>query len=110
MCLPGHSGTAPFRFWTSGTTQPDNVFVWIANGTPIVYANWLPGQPDHHTTIERCIEVRYYFEPKTLQWNDENCGTPLNVICETSAPQTFAKALSDKKSYNLTLISVHEQK
>lgn len=72
-----------YRFWTSGTTLPDDHWIWLATGRPIIYSNWLPTQPDNSGKNEKCLEIRYTSTNKAIMWNDHVCTIAKHVICET---------------------------
>ncbi|XP_018561632.1 perlucin-like [Anoplophora glabripennis] len=76
-------GAGDYRFWTSGTTLPDDHWVWLATGRPIIYANWYPNQPDNAGNNEKCLEIRYTHTNKAMMWNDHVCTAPKYVICES---------------------------
>lgn len=76
--------------------------MWLANGKPIIYANWFPGQPDHSITTEKCIEVRYSPDLGSIKWNDLDCSVSLSVICETSSLESVITTLDS----NVTVTNV----
>uniref|UniRef100_A0A6P7HEB7 Perlucin-like n=1 Tax=Diabrotica virgifera virgifera TaxID=50390 RepID=A0A6P7HEB7_DIAVI len=83
-------GGGEYWFWTSGTTLPNDRWVWMGTGRPIVYANWFPKQPDNAGNNEKCIEVRYNYN-NGLQWNDNNQNANLHALCEAKITKSVAE-------------------
>ena len=44
-----------------------------------VYTNWHYFMPDNGAGNEDCVEISFIYEEK---WNDENCLSTLNFICQ----------------------------
>lgn len=76
-------GAGQYFFWTSGTLLPDGHWAWLTVGTPIVYTNWFPKQPDNFANNEKCLEIRYQITNKAIMWNDAPCTAQNYIICET---------------------------
>ncbi|XP_061490939.1 pulmonary surfactant-associated protein D-like [Rhineura floridana] len=57
-------------------TQTERNFKYL-NGDPIVYSNWLQGEPNNDKGGENCVEV---FE--NGKWNDRSCGEKRLLLCE----------------------------
>jgi cysteine-rich repeat protein len=51
-------------------------FVW-ANGDPVSYVHWSPGEPNDYANSEDCAD----FETSTY-WNDSTCSSTLPFVCE----------------------------
>ncbi|XP_023022209.1 C-type lectin mosGCTL-1 [Leptinotarsa decemlineata] len=102
-------GWGEYWFWTSGTTMPDEHWVWMSTGKPILFANWFENQPDNAGNNEKCLEVRYSHTNKALMWNDHVCTATKHVICETTVPKSVSKMITNNSNCNLTVISVPPQ-
>ncbi|CAG9824202.1 unnamed protein product [Phaedon cochleariae] len=87
-------GWGEYYFWTSGTTMPDDHWVWLSTGRPIIFANWFPNQPDDAGKNEKCLEVRYSNHNKALMWNDHVCTEAKHVICETTVPKSISSMVA----------------
>jgi C-type mannose receptor len=57
----------------------EGMWVW-PDGTPVVYENWMAGEPNDSGTSEDCGEVKINLGE--LVWNDVPCDRVLNYICE----------------------------
>ncbi|XP_012994201.2 C-type lectin domain family 4 member E-like isoform X2 [Esox lucius] len=70
------------RFWI-GLTDKDEEGTWKwVDGTKLTTGYWLSGQPDNFQSQEDCAEI-YIWDNKRLElWNDLNCETKRNWICE----------------------------
>ncbi|CAG9859690.1 unnamed protein product [Phyllotreta striolata] len=76
-----NSANTKTRYWSSGTNLVDGKnWVWLSAVKPVVYTDWLPGQPD--SAAEHCIELQLQ-KNKGLQWNNYNCDVQQNFICES---------------------------
>lgn len=53
----------------------ETVWSWVVKGTD--YTNWNPGQPNQYN-YQDCASM----SGATGLWNDTNCSTALNYICE----------------------------
>lgn len=74
------------RFWTSGNDLASvSDFFWMANGQPLTYTNWFPGEPNF-IGQERCIEISNNglteSETHPIKWNNLFCDHELNFVCE----------------------------
>ncbi|XP_021365372.1 perlucin-like [Mizuhopecten yessoensis] len=74
----------PENYWLDGTdVVKEGEFRWMGkngNSIPISgYTNWSPGQPDNAGRTENCLEIRFSF---SILWNDLDCNTKQNFICE----------------------------
>nr|XP_029731685.1 perlucin-like [Aedes albopictus] len=72
------------ELWIGASDQTkEGHFVWIANGQPIEYANWLPGKPDNKDGKEHCVHL-WYEKAKKLNWgwNDVVCTSKRRFVCE----------------------------
>ncbi|KAG5877305.1 hypothetical protein JTB14_021100 [Gonioctena quinquepunctata] len=100
-------GSGEYHFWTSGTTMPDDHWVWLSTGRPILFTNWAPNEPDNAGGNEKCLEV--YTTIEALLWNDHGCTEEKYVICETSVPKSISNMLSSTSYCNLTIFSLPEE-
>ncbi|XP_018561627.1 perlucin-like [Anoplophora glabripennis] len=91
-------GAEKYNFWTSGTILPNDHWVWLATGKPIVYTHWLPNEPNNWANIEKCLEAIYQYSDKKremdMMWNDHDCNGPKYVICESSQANCVAEKSS----------------
>ncbi|KAJ8919774.1 hypothetical protein NQ315_006303 [Exocentrus adspersus] len=74
-------GTGLYSFWTSGTILPENHWVWLSTGKPIVHATWT-ATPNNKT--KDCLEVTFAKTSKALAWADTDCNAERHFICETA--------------------------
>lgn len=62
-------------------------FVWLSNGQPFTFTDWLPGQPNNNRdkkngqAPENCVEVTNYYN-YGFKWNDQHCHRKQYFICE----------------------------
>ncbi|XP_018561631.1 E-selectin-like [Anoplophora glabripennis] len=73
-------GTGRYGFWTSGTLLPENHWVWLSTGKPVVHPSWATAP---YNTNKSCIDVNYIKTSKALVWADAKCNDARHVICET---------------------------
>ncbi|ENN76474.1 hypothetical protein YQE_06928, partial [Dendroctonus ponderosae] len=75
-------------YWLSGMNLGNGNYYWASTGSPVIYTNWLPNQPDNarlnenHMRGENCIQWGIYNNSKTSAWNDLYCGLTLKYICQ----------------------------
>lgn len=84
ICFTGHTDKS---FYTSGYKfLNQDTFKWTGNNNKTVdYTNWVNGQPDNGDGNENCIHIvgTGLAGPWSFGlWNDINCNTKLNFICE----------------------------
>ncbi len=59
----------PWNFWTGlNDVATEGQFVW-ANGEPLAYTNWNPGQPNNGGGVEDAVELQ---PGASWRWNDQN--------------------------------------
>ncbi|XP_067863183.1 macrophage mannose receptor 1 [Heptranchias perlo] len=63
--------------------NPNGGFSW-SDGSPVVFENWNPGEPNHYRGIENCVEAAVANE---MQWNDIHCEASYNWICKMKKGQ-----------------------
>ena len=56
-------------------------FEYSSDGSPIVYSNWMSGQPNDYNNQD-C--VLYYKQGSYVKWGDESCSVWVPFICERS--------------------------
>ncbi|XP_045191059.2 perlucin-like protein [Mercenaria mercenaria] len=59
--------------------QEEGTWVWVNSNAPGTYTNWSKGQPDNAAHNENCAQIK---QPYNFLWNDSQCYTLLNYICE----------------------------
>ncbi|XP_028129359.1 C-type lectin mannose-binding isoform-like [Diabrotica virgifera virgifera] len=65
--------------WISGNRRLDKVkWFWLAV-EPIIYTNFLPGEPNNSGGNEECLTVVYSGRPG---WNDIACSSKFYPLCE----------------------------
>ncbi|XP_053407988.1 perlucin-like protein [Mercenaria mercenaria] len=70
-------------FWIGlNDLQEENSWVWVNSNTPASYTHWHPGQPDNGASNENCAHLYPGF---SFSWNDKQCYTHYNYICEKAA-------------------------
>jgi len=76
-------GIIAVSIWIGGSdTAFENVFAWT-DGTPMLYGNWGPGQPDRFPGPD-CVEKR---DPLTNGlWYDQPCYNARAFVCEKALP------------------------
>lgn len=74
-------GTGRYGFWTSGTLLPENHWVWLSTGKPIVHASW--ASPPNNKN-KGCVAIDYIKTSKTMVWSDADCNDARHVICEST--------------------------
>ena len=58
-------------------------WLWV-DGSAATYTHWIPDQPDNHLGAEHCAEMKPGSSIHKGRWNDINCNTHLNYVCEIS--------------------------
>nr|XP_009671984.1 PREDICTED: macrophage mannose receptor 1-like [Struthio camelus australis] len=86
------------KYWSMSTpyfiglkVSLDKKFSWI-DGTPVTYVAWAPNEPNFANNDENCVVMM----SDLGLWNDINCGSSNNFICEkhnSSINSTFASPL-----------------
>lgn len=76
--LRKYVGIGNEHVWLSGSDLGhEGKFVWLSNGAPLTYENFMPNQPDNYGSKEHCLEIR----DKGL-WNDLPCDFRQYFVCE----------------------------
>lgn len=57
-------------------SKKEGTFVY-PSGEPLVYSNWVSGEPNNAGGVENCVEMF-----TNGKWNDKNCGEQRLVVCE----------------------------
>lgn len=66
--------------WISGSDlAKEGEYVWLGSGRPMAYKNFANNQPDNAGGNENCVQML-----ATGKWNDINCNTQLDYICQYS--------------------------
>ena len=69
--------------WTGGADfEEESHFVWVASGRDVTmyFSGWHALEPDGSAS-ENCIEIWTTTRNSRIYWNDLNCNTPINYIC-----------------------------
>ncbi|XP_076822718.1 macrophage mannose receptor 1-like [Clavelina lepadiformis] len=72
--------------WIGLKNDSGNTFHW-ADGSPYVYTNWSPGEPNNYYDSEGCVTISTY----DGLWNDDNCGRKFGYVCEKMMGSTGSK-------------------
>ncbi|XP_034236316.1 C-type lectin mannose-binding isoform-like [Thrips palmi] len=79
-----NSGLGGEYFWIGASDlAQQGKYVWMSTGEPVVYSNWLAGEPNHLTEngeVEHCVHL--WEQSHGFTWNDKICSTLFNFICE----------------------------
>ncbi|XP_048251020.1 perlucin-like [Haliotis rufescens] len=68
------------NYWL-GATDLNVEGTWLWEGQQAMdYSNWSRSQPDNGGGAEHCLDIKQIYE--SYLWNDENCNTGVNFICE----------------------------
>ncbi|XP_071511250.1 macrophage mannose receptor 1-like [Diadema antillarum] len=73
-------------FWIGLRQQVfEGPYEWV-DGTPFIYENWSPNEPNNAHGEETCVEL-YRFDGKCRlsaggEWNDQNCGVRAPFVCK----------------------------
>ncbi|XP_062533501.1 C-type lectin 37Da-like [Armigeres subalbatus] len=73
-------------FWIGGSDlAEEGVFIWVATGERVTYANWKKDEPNNAGQNEDCIQLAYIPSANyNWSWNDNPCAeTSLYFICES---------------------------
>ncbi|XP_068459604.1 macrophage mannose receptor 1-like isoform X2 [Clinocottus analis] len=73
------------RAWI-GLQIPDTStgYVW-SDGSPVNYQHWQEGEPNNHNNDESCTEFRTYNWDEVGSWNDINCESYNDWLCQIRA-------------------------
>ncbi|KAM6156688.1 pulmonary surfactant-associated protein D [Erethizon dorsatum] len=63
-------------FLSMTDSKKEGTFVY-PSGEPLVYSNWVPGEPNNNGGAENCVEMF-----TNGKWNDKACGEHRLVVCE----------------------------
>jgi hypothetical protein len=72
-------------------------WVWVGDGSPVLYRNFKNGEPNNSGGSEDCAEINYGI---IGEWNDRPCADPAYSVCEIrqSAPSRRLEALESSSS------------
>ncbi|XP_041658579.1 macrophage mannose receptor 1-like [Cheilinus undulatus] len=62
-------------------------YVW-SDGTAVNFQHWQEGEPNNHNNDESCAEYRMYFLNEVGSWNDVNCESYNDWLCQIQAGMT----------------------
>ncbi|XP_029309190.1 macrophage mannose receptor 1-like [Cottoperca gobio] len=73
------------RAWI-GLRIPDTTtgFTW-SDGSPVNFLHWQEGEPNNHNDDESCTEFRMYNSNDAGSWNDVNCESYNDWLCQIRA-------------------------
>lgn len=80
-----HSELGADPMWTAGH-KVDGKWLWrgVADDFPVTVTDWAPGQPDFEE--QKCLSLFGEQGPEIqytgLGFDNDNCATPFNYICE----------------------------
>ncbi|TMS09857.1 Macrophage mannose receptor 1 [Larimichthys crocea] len=67
--------------------DPTTGYVW-SDGSPFNFQHWQEGEPNNHNNDESCAEFRLYNWDSAGSWNDVNCESYNDWICQIRAGVT----------------------
>uniref|UniRef100_A0A8C3ALJ6 Mannose receptor, C type 1b n=1 Tax=Cyclopterus lumpus TaxID=8103 RepID=A0A8C3ALJ6_CYCLU len=72
-----------------GLSIPDTStgFVW-SDGSPVNFQHWQEGEPNNHNNDESCAEFKTYNWDEVGSWNDVNCESYNDWLCQIRAGVT----------------------
>ncbi|XP_068604963.1 macrophage mannose receptor 1b [Brachionichthys hirsutus] len=92
------------RGWI-GLRSPDPTtgYVW-SDGSALNYQHWQEGEPNNHNNDESCVEFKIYNWDSDGSWNDLNCESYNDWLCQIRAGVTPKPPPNDTASadYNVT--------
>ena len=65
----------------------ENKFVYDSTDEPIVFADWIPGEPSNDGGKGDC--VAYWKHDQDIGWNDLPCDHKTSVVCEGHGNNKF---------------------
>uniref|UniRef100_A0A671TZA4 Mannose receptor, C type 1b n=1 Tax=Sparus aurata TaxID=8175 RepID=A0A671TZA4_SPAAU len=76
------------RAWI-GLRAPDTStgYTW-SDGSPLNFQHWQEGEPNNHNNDESCAEFRIYNWDESGSWNDVNCESYNDWLCQIRAGVT----------------------
>ncbi|CAG9830398.1 unnamed protein product [Diabrotica balteata] len=77
--------------WTAGNRLQDEVHWRWLRQEPVVYTNWLNGEPNNATGDEKCLSVVFY---GNTGWNDIACNRTYHPLCEKQICCSSCKSCS----------------
>ncbi|RVE62047.1 hypothetical protein OJAV_G00176910 [Oryzias javanicus] len=67
--------------------DPNTGYVW-SDGSPVNFQHWQEGEPNNHNNAESCAEVQIYSWDENGSWNDANCESYNDWLCQIRAGVT----------------------
>ncbi|RLW11503.1 hypothetical protein DV515_00001465, partial [Chloebia gouldiae] len=67
----------PIGYFIGLRVSLDKKFIWV-DGTPVTYVAWAPNEPNFANNEENCVVML----SEHGLWNDINCGSANNFVCE----------------------------
>uniref|UniRef100_A0A8C7Z677 Mannose receptor, C type 1b n=1 Tax=Oryzias sinensis TaxID=183150 RepID=A0A8C7Z677_9TELE len=67
--------------------DPNTGYVW-SDGSPVNFLHWQEGEPNNHNNAESCAEVQIYSWDENGSWNDANCESYNDWLCQIRAGVT----------------------
>ena len=68
--------------WIGLMRTAPGVFAW-ADGTPVDYTRWMPGEPNNKHKRENCVAIGHKKRDAfDNYWNDANCRKRLKFVCK----------------------------
>ncbi|XP_024120716.2 C-type lectin lectoxin-Thr1, partial [Oryzias melastigma] len=64
--------------------DPNTGYVW-SDGSPVNFQHWQEGEPNNHNNAESCAEVQIYSWDENGSWNDANCESYNDWLCQIRA-------------------------
>ncbi|KAF3698790.1 Macrophage mannose receptor 1 [Channa argus] len=67
--------------------DPNTGYVW-SDGSPVNFQHWQEGEPNNFNNDESCTEFIMYYYDNSGSWNDANCESYNDWICQIRAGMT----------------------
>uniref|UniRef100_A0A673AFI2 Macrophage mannose receptor 1-like n=1 Tax=Sphaeramia orbicularis TaxID=375764 RepID=A0A673AFI2_9TELE len=64
--------------------DPNSGYAW-SDGTPVNFQHWQEGEPNNFNNAENCVEFRIYNWDESGSWNDVNCESYNDWLCQIRA-------------------------
>ncbi|XP_014831714.1 PREDICTED: galactose-specific lectin nattectin-like isoform X3 [Poecilia mexicana] len=71
------AGHGSKKAWIGGTDEEEGTWLW-SDGSPMIYTNWCPWQPDNWKNSQHCLQINYSDEKC---WDDSWCDFRRPSVC-----------------------------
>ena len=56
--------------------------LWVNDGIPLVYMNWVAGEPNDGSDGQDCAVINHDIVNGLGRWDDAGCDQPFPYVCE----------------------------